>query len=454
MDKRTFLKNSSLVIGAAITGTWNSCSPKKSDTQMQEVIKNWAGNLEFSTNQIHFPDSLEKAQRLVQKLPKLRVLGSKHSFNTIADSTVNLVSTEKLNRVIQLDKDNAQVTVEAGVKYGELCEMLHENGFALHNLASLPHISVAGSIATATHGSGLENGNLASSVSGLEFINGKGELIELKKGEADFDGAVVALGALGMVTKVTLDLVPTFEVAQVVYRQMPVQALEENFLKIMSEGYSVSLFTDWTTDTINEVWVKKKVEPGKDTHFEEEFFGAKQAESNIHPVEGMDAQSCTEQMGVPGPWFDRLPHFKMQFQPSAGEELQSEYFVSIEYAFDAFKAVEELASRISPHLFVSEIRTAKADDLWLSTCYGRDSLIIHTTWKQEIPEVMELLPELEAKLAPFAPRPHWGKLFTLDPEFVQQQYERMTDFRKLMHTHDPEGKFRNAFIDKNLGPLT
>jgi alditol oxidase len=303
-----------MIIGGTLLSPWISCSPKKPDTMDPIYLKNWAENLQFSTANVHYPESVEELQELVRKRSKMRVLGSRHSFNRIADSQENLISTEKLNTIIALDKTLGKVTVEGGMKYGELCEYLHDNGFALHNLASLPHISIAGSISTATHGSGVGNGNLATSVSGIEFVNAKGELIQLSKEDGDvFNGTVVSLGALGPITKVTLDLVPTFEVAQVVYRNLPLEALRDNFITIMSLGYSVSLFLDWKNNSINEVWVKKKIKKGETPDFPETLFGALQATENIHPVESISAESCTEQLGVPGLGLTDCPILKWNF---------------------------------------------------------------------------------------------------------------------------------------------
>jgi len=452
MDKRTFIKNSSLLVGTAIFHPILSCTPKKPvETITPERLKNWAENFQFSTANVHYPKTVEEVQELVIKCEKLRVLGSRHSFNRIADSTENLLSFQHLNKVISLDREKSQVTVEGGIKYGDLSAYLHENGFALHNLASLPHISVAGTIATATHGSGLGNGNLSTSVAAIEFVNASGEIINLsRESDPDFYGAVVTLGGLGPVTKVTLDLVPTFDVAQVVYLDMPMESLKDNFKEIMGAGYSVSLFINWRTDKITEVWVKKKVVPGEELDFPDDFFGGKKADVKIHPVPDLDPESCSEQLGVPGPWFDRLPHFKMEFQPSAGKELQSEFFVALEDGFEAIMTVAEMSEQINPHLFISEIRSIKADELWMSTCYQRDSIAIHTTWKQEIPEVTALILQMEAKLNRFNPRPHWAKLFSIPAQTLQAGYPKIEEFKALLTKHDPDGKFRNDFLNQNV----
>lgn len=447
MDKRAFLKTSA----ALATGTVFSQLLACTSNMKNEHLKNWAGNLEYSTSNVHYPKTLEEVQEIVKSCTKLRGLGSRHSFNTIADSTENQISLKEFNKVISLDKINNTVTVGAGMKYGELCQYLHENGYALHNLASLPHISIAGSIATATHGSGVRNGNLSTGVSAIEFVNGAGEVVTLSRKDGEsFNGAVVGLGAIGIVTKVTLDLLPTFNMQQVVYLNLPMAELEKNFLEIMSGGYSVSLFTDWRNKTINEVWIKNRIEEDSGSAvIAPEFYGAKLATKNMHPVEHLGAENCTEQMGKPGPWYERMPHFKMGFMPSAGEELQAEYFIPIEHGFEAMMAMEKLSEKISHHLFISEIRAVAADDLWMSPCYKQPCAVLHTTWKQE-DIVMDLLPLVEQQLAPFNPRPHWAKLFTIAPSVLQSRIEKLGDFKQLLHQYDPTGKFRNEFIDANL----
>jgi alditol oxidase len=417
---------------------------------MSQRITNWAGNLTYNTSRIHYPKSIDEVCQIVRQCKQVRALGSRHSFNTIADSSEDLVSLEFMNAIVELDWLRHTITVEAGIKYGEVCEHLHLHGYALHNLASLPHISIAGAVATATHGSGILHGNLATSVAELEFVNAAGEIVKLSRADGDiFNGAVVNLGALGIVTRLTLDLVPAFDVQQYVYLDLPMEQLQEHFKAIMSAAYSVSLFTNYSNKTINEVWIKKQSDMPLDIA-PAEFYGAKAATRNVHPIAEESAINCTDQLGVTGPWYDRLPHFKMGFKPSSGKELQSEYFIPLEHAYEAFMAVESLQEQITPHLFVSEIRTIQADDLWMSPCYKRDCLAIHFTWHQEVDTVMKLLPLIEAKLAPFSPAPHWGKLFTLSPEKIASRFERMTDFKHLFKTYDPNGKFRNDFLQTYL----
>jgi len=426
-------------------------NPLTSSGQDKKPLTNWAGNLTYSTRNVFAPTSIDQIPEFVKAHKKVRALGTRHCFNAIADSKENLISTEALNKIISLDKKANTVTVEAGIKYGELCQYLHENGYALHNLASLPHISVAGACATATHGSGVDNGNLATGVSAIEMVKADGEIVRLSRTDGDsFNGAVVGLGALGIVTKITLDLLPTFQMQQVVYRNLPMSELAKNFEAIVSSGYSVSLFTDWRNKNVNEVWIKSRVDPNKENSFPQEFYGAKLADRNLHPIETQPAENCTDQVGVPGPWYDRMPHFKMGFKPSAGKELQAEYFVPFEHAYNAIMAVEELHTKISPHIFISEIRTVAADNLWMSPCYRKKCVAIHTTWKQETDMVNLLLPLVEEKLAPFKPVPHWGKLFTLKSKELQARVGKITDFKNLAKAYDPDGKFRNDFLERNL----
>lgn len=415
-----------------------------------ERLKNWAGNLTYSTDKVYYPKTVEEVQQLVKQSDKARALGTRHCFNDIADSKHQLISTRELNKVISLDEQQQTVTVEGGIKYGELAPYLESKGFALHNLASLPHISVAGAITTATHGSGVKNGNLSSAVTAIEFVSADGSVHTLSKtndGDA-FNAAVVGLGTIGVLTKVTLQLQPTFSMKQYVYEHLPMQQLKDHFEKVVGAGYSVSLFTDWQSDHINEVWIKTKDSDGFTAT--PEFFGAKAAVKNMHPIAELSAENCTDQMGVAGPWFERLPHFKMGFTPSSGVELQAEYFVARQHAVDAIFAVAKLSKQVGPHLLITEIRTIAADDLWMSPCYKQDSVAIHFTLKQQIPEVMQLLPVIEQALTPYNAKPHWGKLFTYTHKDLLSRYEKMPAFIDMVKKYDPKGKFSNAFIERNL----
>ncbi len=445
MKRKKFIQLSAALAASALAVPFRTHGQKPG-------MKNWAENLEYSTSNVFYPKTVEEVRSTVKKLSKLRALGTRHCFNRIADSKDNLVSSAEMSKIISLDAKARTVTVEGGIRYGELAPYLDENGFALHNLASLPHISIAGSCATATHGSGVKNGNLATEIHALEMVIADGSVVELtrERDREKLQAAAVGLGALGVVTKVTLDLQPTFMMRQHVYEHLPMVQLKENFEKIMSAGYSVSLFTDWQSDSINEVWIKSRVEEAVDYSRKPEFFGARAATKNMHPIAANSAENCTEQMGVPGPWYKRMPHFKMGFMPSNGRELQSEYFVPRSQAVEAMLAVSRLSKQIGPHLFISEIRTIAADELWMSPCRKQDSVAIHFTWKQDWDAVSKLLPQIEKELEPFNLRPHWGKLFAMPAKKLASRYEMLADFRKLAAIYDPKGKFRNEFLDTTI----
>ena len=330
--------------------------------------------------------------------------------------------------------------MEAGIPYGDLGSALDRHRLAVPNYASLPHISVGGAIATATHGSGARNQSLAASVAALELVRGDGSIMRLDRTDEDFDGAVVALGALGLVVRVTLDVVPGFELRQQVFERLPWATVEANLHEVLALGYSTSLFTRWTESGIDQVWVKS-------TAPIDTCFGATAADGPRNPVAGADPANATEQLGSPGPSAERLPHFRLGFTPSGGDELQSEYAIAHKHAVEAVRALRPFGPILTPLLLTSEIRAVAADSLWLSPFHERDSVCIHFTWKPLGAKVHAVLPRIEAALAPFEPRPHWGKVFIRSPAL---SYPRLPEFRALRARIDPERVFGNAF-DAQLG---
>ncbi|HZP21136.1 MAG TPA: FAD-binding protein [Bauldia sp.] len=411
---------------------------------------NWAGNITYNADRVVSPASVAEAQEIVRRAAKVRVLGSRHCFNPIADTEGVHLSFENL-KGISVDRAKGQVTVAGGVTYGDLGPALYAEGYTLHNTASLPHISVAGATATATHGSGTALGSLATAVAALEFIDGSGNLVTLSRaGNPDtFPGAVVHLGALGAVTAITLDVKPAFAVRQDIYLDLPHARLEADFDRIMGSGYSVSLFTDWQHPAIEQLWVKSRVDPAV-RWVAPDTFGARPAGRPMHPIMHLDAVHCTEQMGVAGPAYDRLPHFKVGSTPASGSELQVEYFVPLRHAVAAIRAVRAFGPRFAGLLMVSEVRTIAADDLWLSPFCSEACVAFHFSFEKDWPKLRQLLPDLEAGLMPFGVRPHWGKLFTMPAASVQSLYPKLPAFRALIEKHDPAGKFRNTFVDRYI----
>jgi alditol oxidase len=410
---------------------------------------NWAGNVVYSADRFHSPASVPELQELVASSERVRARGTGHSFNAIADTTGDSVSLEAMPAALSLDTERRTVTVGAGVRYGELAAYLQGHGFALPNLGSLPHISVGGACATGTHGSGRANGVLATSVSALDMVTADGSLAHVSR-EADGDelaGSVVALGSLGIVTSLTLDVVPTFDVRQVVYDDLPEAEVDRHFDEILSAAYSVSLFSTWTGAELHQAWLKLVDDPAARWSPEPRWMGGRLADGPRHMTPGLPPVNCTLQEGEPGPWNERLAHFRVDFAPSSGDELQSEYFVPRDAALDAWRALRTLAPLVAPVVQSSEIRTIAADDLWISPAHGRDSVAFHFTWLPDATAVAPVLVAVEATLAPYAARPHWAKVSTVPAREVARLYPRYDDFAALMRRRDPGGKLRNDLVD-------
>lgn len=402
---------------------------------------NWSKTFRYSFREGLFPTSVDELRSAVAKTPRLKVLASRHSFNAIADGEVALLlGGIPLDAVIS--DDRGSVTIAGHATYGDLATFLAGHGLAIHNLASLPHISIAGAIATATHGSGSGNGNLATAVSALEFVLADGSAMTARRGEADFEGMVVHLGALGVVSRVTLDVRPAFDIAQTVYEGLTLDNLTGNLDAILDTGYSASVFTTWR-DAGAQVWLKHQFASDQ---IPAALHGAARSTLKRHPIIAMDATSCTDQLSVPGLWSDRLPHFKMGFMPSNGDEIQSELHVPRAHGPVAVEALARVREKFAAVLMVNELRAVAADQLWLSPQYQRDTLSLHFTWISDAAAVTEAVRHVEEALAPFDPRPHWGKVFV--DRHAAARYPRMADFRRIRERLDPSGKFSNRWLEE------
>jgi alditol oxidase len=413
-------------------------------------MRNWSGHVEFSAAQWVEPTTVAELQAAVSGATRARALGTGHSFNDLADSTGLHVSVARLRAEPELDADARVARIPAGMRYGEAARWLDERGWALHNMASLGHISVAGTVATGTHGSGDRNGTLSAAVVGLDLVTAGGDLVHLSDASdpGTFAGTIVSLGSLGVCTTVHLQVEPAFTVRQYVFDDVSHAALLDDFDATFGSAHSVSFFTCWAPSLRGQVWMKRREDLDGPWPTERLLDGVL-ADGPRHPLPGHDAVHCTEQGGVPGPWHERLPHFRLDFTPSSGDELQTEYLVPRSEAVRLLGELESLAPRIHPLLQVSEIRTMRADHLWLSGAYGRDTVGIHFTWLRR-PEVLDLLPELDAVLGRTDGRPHWGKLYAADAGALAARYPRFDDFARLVRAFDPQGKFRNRALDELL----
>jgi xylitol oxidase len=407
---------------------------------------NWARNYTYSAGTLHRPTTLDALRGVVASAARVRAVGTRHCFNDIADSPGDMVTLEDLPREVEVDSAAGSVRVSAATSYGVLAQRLQDSGAALATMASLPHISVAGGVATATHGSGDGTRNLSAAVRAVELVTADGDLRRVQRGDAEFPGSVVALGSLGIVTHLELDVLATYDVRQDVYSGLSFAAFTENFDAVTSAAYSVSVYTNWIGTDTTQVWLKTRVTDSAEAPVE--LFGAHRASEPLHPLPEVDVRNATEQLGVPGPWHERLPHFRFSFAPSNGQELQVEYLVARVNAPAVIAALRELGPSIAPLLHMCEIRTVAADDLWLSSSYQRDTVAFHFTYKQRQAEVIAAIAEVEAALSDFDVRPHWGKLFAADAQALASRYPRFDDMRALVASHDPGRKFANAYTDR------
>jgi xylitol oxidase len=403
--------------------------------------RNWSGNYQYRATTVHHPTSRDELRRLVAATPRMHALGSRHSFTAIADAG-ELIALDRIGERVTIDRETRTVTVPAATTYAELAGTLNSAGLALANMASLPHISVGGAIATATHGSGEHLGNLATSVTGLELVTSSGDVVASQRGDPDFNGMVVGLGALGVVTLVTLAVEPYYETSQIVYEEMEWDELFEHFDEIEAAGNSVSVFHRLGARA-EQVWVKRNAPAGDGPP---ELFGARAATAQRHPLAGADPVNATTQLGEVGPWSERLPHFRSGFTPSSGEEIQSEAFVARGDGTAAIRTLRELADELRPLLLVCELRAIAADSLWLSPEYGRDTIALHFTWRRDQRAVEQAVAKIESALKPFGARSHWGKVTSLRAADLAPLYERLSDFRRLRDELDPRGAFVNDWL--------
>lgn len=415
------------------------------------VERNWAGNYTYR-GAVQRPSTIDEAASIVSGATRVRALGSRHSFTDIVDAEA-LIDLSGLDRPATFDADAGTVTVAGTATYADVAQVLRPHGAALHNLASLPHISVAGAIATGTHGSGTLLGNLATSVAGLELIQATGEVVRVDRRTPDFDGMVVSMGGLGLVTAVTLDVDFDYEIEQHVYGEVPLGLIAEQVEMVLGAAYSVSIFTTFAGDVdgqVAHIWLKRRTD-GSDQSMTPgpTFLDAPAAMMQHHPVPGHDGNVCTPQLGKPGLWADRLPHFRMGFTPSAGNEVQSEFFVEASAGSAALDSLREAAPSFANRLMVGEVRSIAADELWMSPHFERASIAFHFTWHAGDNE--RAVSAVEEALAPFAPRPHWGKVFHADRFSAVSSYEMFDDFVEMTTRLDPHGVFRNEWWHRVLG---
>ena len=412
--------------------------------------KNWAGNYVFKAARLHRPRTVEQVQSIVAASAKVRAIGTRHSFNGIADTPGDLIDLADVATEIEIAADGRTARVGAAASYGAVAQFLQARGYALHNLGSLPHITVAGATATGTHGSGDRNGSLATAVAALELVDASGALVTIRRGEPDFDGMVVGLGAFGIVTRVTLDIQPSFLVRQDAFVDLPWDTLLTRLDEVFSCAYSVSIMTMWSQPTLGRLWLKTRLEDGEPQEVTAAHLGAVPGPAHFSAIGAAPSERLNPFGGIAGPWSERLAHFRPDQDPGVSDQIQSEYMLPRARAVEALEAVRAIGARVDPLLCTTELRSVAADQLWLSGSHGCDAVALHFTWKREPEAVDALTRELETMLIPLGGRPHWGKLMHAPSAALAPLYPRMADFRALAARRDPDRKFGNAFLDRHV----
>lgn len=411
---------------------------------MSTAGSTWSGTYAFRAARLVEARTIAQVQELVRAGGRVRALGTRHSFTDLADTDGTLVTVTGVDPDIRIDPDARTVTVGAGTRYGAVAAAVDAAGWALHNMGSLPHISVGGAIATGTHGSGDRNGGLATAVREIEYVDARGDRVSARRGDPEFDALPVGLGAYGVVVRLALDLRPGYLVRQDVYTGLRWETVLDELDAVTGGGYSVSLFTpDWAGDGPALAFVKRRLECDG---VPDEWLGARRRTDQVQIFDTPDPNVTTQ--GRLGPWLEALPHFRVDSAPSAGAEIQSEWFVGRADAPDAIRAIQAVARRMAPALLMSEIRTVAADRLWLSAAYERDSIALHVTWRDDPDAVARAVDVLEEALAPFGARPHWGKVHHLDAAGIARVVPRTADARTVFERLDPAGVFSNAALER------
>jgi xylitol oxidase len=296
---------------------------------------NWADNHTFTAARTHLPTSGDEVRRIVAGASRVHAVGARHSFNAVADCSGDLIDLSAMDHDFVVDPERRTVTAGAGTNYGILAAWLHREGWALHNTASLPHVTPGGAGATGTHGSGDRLGTLSSAVAALELVTATGDVVTTTRGDRDFDAMVVNLGVLGVVTRITLDIQPSFTMRQDAFEGLRWDTLLADLDAVMSAGYSVSLLTKWSGPTVTRLWIKTRLEDDQPAAVSASHLGASAAALITPDATPESTATLNPFGGVAGPWCDRLPHFRQGVDPGTVGHLQSEYLLPRAHAVEA-----------------------------------------------------------------------------------------------------------------------
>lgn len=420
-------------------------------------FRNWAGNVQFTAQSFIQPENETEIAAALLKSEQLRVVGTGHSWSTICTTNQNLLNLDRYNKVLQVDKEKLQVTVQPGIKLWQLNEYIDKQGLALKNLGSIARQSLAGAISTATHGTGIGFQILASQIEKFKLIKPDGDILEIhsEKDKDLFNLSIVNLGALGVISEMTINVVPAYQLHDRTY-VAPLQEVIDNLDELVEETDHFKLWWFPHVDQAVVYRYTRTQQAANDSRLRQwlmdEFLSV-----NVYRL-------LLKAGNINRDWRRNINRtlVKKFIQPLNRIEKSYKVFNvleppihrEVEWAFDISVAKELLREytsfiNASKHRinFIQEIRFTKADEYALSPCYGRNTMWLgaynadNFGWE-------ELMSDFESLAIKYKGRPHWGKEFNVSATYLQQQYPNFKKFTTLREQFDPTGKLLNDFTKR------
>jgi L-gulonolactone oxidase len=430
--------------------------------------RNWGRNQSCSPAAIEEPESelevVEAVGRARAAGQAVKVVGAGHSFSDIACTDGRLLRLDRLDRIVSMDRETGSVTVEGGIPLWKLNEELAQRGLALSNLGDIDRQSISGAVSTATHGGGARFGGLATFVTGLELVTAAGEVVQCSA-EVEpelFACARVSLGALGVITKVTLQCEPAFRL-HAVERPCTVEELVRDLDEIADANEHIDCYWFPHTDVATVKVANRTDAPVR------AWRGWKRYRNEVLLPNHVYAARCAVGRMRPG----RIPANMQRVAAGIGRSQQTDVshrilcsrrlvrFVEMEYAVPRSELTQLLLQvrdlieteglRVD---FPVEVRVAAADDIPLSTAHGRATgyLAVHLSAGTPRPRIERYFRGVEGLMLDAGGRPHWGKLHFQDAAGLSPRYPDWDRFRRVRTRVDPDGRFRNRYLDRVLGP--
>jgi L-gulono-1,4-lactone dehydrogenase len=423
-------------------------------------IKNYGRTWSFRPSSVSYPESAEEVAALVASANKVRVMGSRHSWSKGIVTDGTLLSLDRMNRLVRVDKEKLRVTVQAGITLGALNARLEEHGLALANLGSIDTQSLAGAISTGTHGTGRGFQCLAAQVESLELIDGEGKRKRIGRGDPDFDAVVVGLGCFGIVHEITLAVVPCFQM-HAITDTAPFDEVIENLDEYVGRYDHFKFWWFVPSDDVVVYKHNRTDAPRNDSDFTRWFkddFLSVIVYRSLVALQGLDRKALVPAVNKiltreTGRRFDRVCKSYVGFMtPAPPVHRETEWAFDYANAKDLLKKYRELLLK-SGHTynFIQEIRVTKGDDFWLSPAFGRDSLWLSMYNMDSPARWDDQLARFDAFAKAHGGRPHWGKEASFDPGYLKAVWPKLGEFRELTRSYDPNGKFVNEWVEQILG---